>query len=482
MTSQTKTTRIRALSRRLSRRQKERGVALVIVLSSLALLAVMLTEFQDETSADYGHALAERDALKAEYAAKSAVNLSRLLIASEPTIRRAVAPLFIMMRQGPPQIPVWEYADQILGAFNDKEGTRRFKSLAAVDMAQGKNLGLEGAGFEIVIVDEDSKMNFNLGARGDAFSKQRMAAQVLGMLQGLQYEPLFAERDANGDFHSRQQICAAVVDWSDFDQEGFPCDLSGTNVTAGGEDSYYQLLENPYERKNAAFDSLDELHMVRGISDDFWNTFIEPDFADPKKRVVTVWGGGKVNVNTANAQATLGIICAYAVEGTKLCEDPIEQAKFLSVLGLVKTFTAGIPVFGSPKSFVSALKGKGMFGAALQWMELEPITLKSEDELMKAIDSQSHVFSIYATGVATAGKRRTVRRIHAVVDFRGAPAPPDLSALLQGGEGSVDPTQLQDAIKAALPKPDVPDGATEDTLEAAFRPSPGGRVIYYRID
>lgn len=464
--------------RRLSQRQKERGVALVIVLSSLALLAVMLTEFQDETSADYGHALAERDAIKAEYAAKSAVNLSRLLIATEPTIRKAIAPLFIMMRQGPPQIPVWEFADQILGAFNDREGARRFKSLAAVDLAEGKNLGLQGAGFEVVIVDEDSKVNFNLGARGDAFSKQRLAAQVLSMMQGLQYETLFEERDRDGNFHTRQQICAALVDWSDFDQEGFPCDLSGTNVTAGGEDSYYQLLDDPYQRKNAAFDSLEELHLVRGFTDDFWTTFVEPDFADPKKRVVTVWGGGKVNVNTANAQATLGVVCAYAVEGTKLCEDPIEQAKFLSLLGLVKTFTAGIPVFGSPKSFVSALKGKGMFGAALQWMELEPIQLKSEDELMKAIDSQSHVFSIYATGIASVGKRRTVRRVHAVVDFRGAPAPPDLSNI----DLTQDPTAAADAIKAAQPKPDLPNGASEDTLEAAFRPSPGGRVIYYRIE
>jgi general secretion pathway protein K len=470
--------------RRRKRPSTERGVALVIVLSALALLAVMLTEFQDETSADYGHALAERDALKAEYAAKSAINLSRLLISSEPTIRKAVAPLFIMMKQGPPQIPVWEYADQILGAFNDKEGARKFKMLSSADLSEGKSLGLDGAGFDIDIVDEDSKINFNLGARGDAFSKQRLAQQILGMLQGLQYDPLFDQLDAEGNRTSREQICSAVVDWTDFDQEAFPCDLSGNYVAAGGEDSYYQLLDDSYDRKNAAFDSLEELHMVRGISDDFWNTFVEPDPMDPHSRVVTVWGGGKVNVNTANAQATLGIVCAYAVEGTKLCEDPVEQAKFLGVLGMVKAFTAGIPVFGSPKAFVNALKGKGMFGAALQWMEIEPIQVKLEDELMKAIDSQSHVFSIYATGYATAGKRRTVRRIHAVVDFRKAPKPPDLAAALSkaGLDDSSDPTQVQDVLAAALPAAELPTGASEDTLEAAFRPSPGGRVIYYRIE
>jgi general secretion pathway protein K len=295
---------------------------------------------------------------------------------------------------------------------------------------------------------------------------------------------LFDELDSDGDRHSRQQICSAIVDWADFDQETFPCDLSGNYVAAGGEDSYYQLLSDPYDRKNAAFDSLEELHMARGISDDFWNTFVEPDPADPHSRVVTVWGGGKVNVNTANPQATLGIVCAYAVEGTKLCEDPVEQAKFLGVLGMVKSFTAGIPVFSSPKAFINALKGKGMFGTAMQWMELEPIQLQLEDDLEKAIDSKSHVFSIYATGHATAGKRRTVRRIHAVVDFRGAPQPPDIAEALQkaGLDDAADQTQLKDVLAAALPEAELPSGATEDTLEAAFRPSPGGRVIYYRIE
>ena len=78
----------------------------------------MLTEIQDESSAEFGSALAARDAVVAEYAAKSAVNLSRLLIAAEPTIRRSLSLVFALVG-GPRQVPVWEYADRILGAFND---------------------------------------------------------------------------------------------------------------------------------------------------------------------------------------------------------------------------------------------------------------------------------------------------------------------------------------------------------------------------
>jgi general secretion pathway protein K len=267
--------------RRVSRK---RGVALIVVLGALAILAVMLTEFQDETAADLGHALSERDGTRAEYAAKSALNLSRLLIATEPTVRKAIAPLFMMMNGGAPQIPVWAYADQILGAFNDKAGQAQFRSLGGFNMGLAKNLGLEGAGFEIQLVDEDSKLNFNLAARGDAFSQQRLAAQILGLLSGPQYSPLFEQRDRAGDFNSRQDVCSAIIDWTDPDVDKAPCDLSGQNIQAGSEDSYYQLLDPPYQRKNGAFDSLEELHQIRGVSDDFWAAFIEPKVGDPKAR------------------------------------------------------------------------------------------------------------------------------------------------------------------------------------------------------
>ena len=168
--------------RRLRRRSKRRGVAIVMVLGALVVLSVMLSEFQDETAADFGSALSERDAVKAEYAAKSAVNLSRLLIAAEPSIRKSLAVFFLMMRQGPPQIPVWEFADQALGAFNDKVGNEAFGALAGINMADGKNLGLEDAGFEVEIVDEDSKINLNQPARGDAFSQIRLGSQVMGLI------------------------------------------------------------------------------------------------------------------------------------------------------------------------------------------------------------------------------------------------------------------------------------------------------------
>src|SRR5512145_181317 len=102
---------------RYLRRRKQRGVALIMVLSALTILAVMLTEFQQETSAELGSAMSERDAVQAEYSAKSAIALTRLIIAAEPTIRKGMGFLLAFMRMEQVQLPVWEHADVLLSFF-----------------------------------------------------------------------------------------------------------------------------------------------------------------------------------------------------------------------------------------------------------------------------------------------------------------------------------------------------------------------------
>ena len=458
-----------------SRKKPQRGVALIMVLGALTILTVMLTEFQDESSAELGSVVATRDALKAEYAARSAVHLSRLLIAAEPTIRSALAPVFMMMRKGPPQVPVWEFADQILGAFNDQAGTEAFQALAGVAVAEGKNLGMSGAGFELKIVDEDSKINVNVAARGAAFAKTRLAAQILGLISGPQYDALFDGQDDEGQFNDRQTICGALIDWTDSDEEAYVCDpFSGQVRRGGAEDSYYQLQDRPYPRKNAAFDSLEELHLVRGINEDFWSTFIDPDPDAPQKRVVTTWGQGKVNINTAPAQTLLAIICSGA-PASELCVDPIQSRQFLTAVTMVRSFTAGAPLFSSEKSFLSALRGKGMLGTVLKALQVPPVKFLSESEIAKVLTTKSQVFSIYATGKATSGRHETRVRVHAVVDFQGSPL---LSAKRTGSATDAKGDPEDDSGPAARTTTDV----AEEAILAALEPNPAGEIVYFRLE
>lgn len=462
-----------------------------MVLGAITILTVLLAEFQDESSSESAAALADRDALKAEYIARSAVNLSRLLIATEPTIRSVIGPLIGMMLGGggAPQIPVWEFADQMLGAFNDTDGTQSFQSLAGVDASLGKNLGIKGGRFEVAIIDEDSKINVNIAARGDAISQQRLGMQLLGLMAGEQYDPMFEARDSEGQYSDRQATCSALVDWADSDESAYMCDpRNAQNTAVTSEDTFYSMLKVPYRRKNAAYDSLEELHMVRGVTDDFYATFVDPEPSNPRKRVMTVWGQGAVNVNTANAQTLLSIVCGAAVQQPPqpMCIDPMESMKFLTAVNLLRGFTAGAPLFTSAATFVKAMQGQGMFGKIMTGMiGLQPVTFYSASEVQKMVTTESKIFSIYADGIVPGYQRQTRVRIHAVVDFRNAPPPgygfaglpmPDLTGTGSAGLPNNTPVPNGAADAAGMA------GTTADALMGALAPNPGGSVVYYRIE
>ncbi len=467
-----------ARKRRRRRNRERRGVALLMVLGAITVLTVFLTELQTETTAELAAALADRDALKAEYLAKSAVNLSRLLIASEPTIRTSI-PLPLPFKQ----LPVWEFTDIALGPFNDESGMATFGGMLGVDTSQGKSLGLTGGRFEVKIVDEDSKINVNRAAPIPDIDLERL---LVSHMQGPQYAPLFDGEDADGQFSSMQTICGAMTDWADQDETLSTCYVgSQAQGSSGSEDNFYQTIGLEYRRKNAAYDSLEELRLIRGVGDDFWATFVEPNPDDPKSRTLTVWGQKAVNVNSANPQTLLAAACAVcsggagatansASQGIPLCTDANIQSQFLGLLGILKTFP--IPIFSKPADFPNLLKTgnvPGPLGSMLGPM-LGPLLAQAglpcglNAGANKQFTVTSRVFSIYAEGVVPGRKRTTRVRIHAVVDTRaanpltGTPNPPpgnqpQLPPAGAGGTGAVDPMAFLNA-------------------------NPLGKIVYYRID
>ena len=470
--------------RRVRARKRERGIALIMVLGAIAVLTVILAEFQDETSTEVAASLADRDGVVAEYIAKSAVNLARLLVASEPTLRTAITPLFAMLKKKPPQLPVWEYSDRILGAFNDSDGSKDFGSSLGLDMTQGKNLGMPGGRFDLTIVDEDAKINVNLGASND-IAHIRLAREIMGLIAPPQFSPLFEQRDSRGQVHDRLTTCAAILDWADIDETTFNCDISSAAQAGSGavEDAFYQLQDKPYRRKNAPYDSLEELHLVRGISDDFWATFIDPDPSDPKKRVMTVWGQGAVNVNTANAQTLLALVCSQAAPTTEICNDPAQAATFLTGVTMARGITMGAPLFGSAQDFVNTMKGTGQLGPLLAGLGMKPVKFLSESEFQKSVTTESKMFSIYADGIVKGYKRETRTSIRAVVDFRAAPPLTALGLPAGTGTGTGTTTGTPTTAGAGAGSQQInAAGNTAGSLAAAMQPSTGGQVIYYRVE
>jgi general secretion pathway protein K len=495
------------------RRADERGVALILVLGAITVLTVFLTQLQEETSSELAAALSERDALKAEYFARSAVNLSRLLIATEPEISKAIGPIMMLLnpKGGTPQIPVWEFTDLVLGPFNDASGAQSFLATIGGDATTGKNLGIAGGGrFELSIVDEDAKINLNLAAQDDhGTSADRLASQLLGVMAPPTFDDMFLERDPDGQFTDRQGVCSALVDWADSEGDGnetqYPCQPHNSNfVQRGAEDNFYQTINMAYQRKNAAFDSLQEVRLVRGITDDFWTNFVDPEPDNPKKRIMTVWGQGGINVNAANAQTLLAFVCGQDfATPPELCTDPTQMQTFIMGVTLGKGMTFGMPLFGKPQDFINMLKGQGPLGQVLAGLQLKPVTFKSEKTVQSGLTIKSHRFSIYADGIVPGYKRTTKVRIHAVVDYKyagqmGAGG----TVIVGGGQAAAAAIQLAQATPAtgAPGTPGTPAGApgttsggtaasagsgstgTPDDILKQLNSNPAGTIIYWRVE
>lgn len=410
----------------------ERGVAMIMVLAAVSLLYVMAEQIRDDVATYSLAAAVGRDQLIAEYQAKSAVNLARVLLHSEPTIRRAITPvltpLMAMMGRGfaaPPQIPIWEQGDLILGPFRSREGGQMLSDLAGLDSGGGKNLGGLTGLSPVVICDEDAKINVNSAVRSSV-QQILLGRQLAGLSANPRLTPYFEQRDSDEQFTDRQVFIAGVIDYIDFDETAFDAQsLLRTNAQAAStapEDSFFTQLRPTYRRRNAPLDSVQEMRMLRGLGDDdLWNAMIDPDPSDPRRRTLTVWGQGAVNVNTANAQTLLALICAYSPDAPQ-CTDPSQASSFITTITMVQSLTLsmGIPLFNSAQNFVATIQGRPPLGPMLQTLGLQPFVVRNPGELERSVTTESKVFSVMAESSVGAAHVR----LHAVVDMRPQPALP----------------------------------------------------------
>jgi general secretion pathway protein K len=175
--------------------------------------------------------------------------------------------------------------------------------------------------------------------------------------------------------------------------------------------------------------------MVRGVGDDFWATFFEDESGDPRKRKVTIYGSGAVNVNMAPPEVLLARLCSYVAD-QPLCQQPGQQLAFVQLLNTVHSFLP-IPLFSNEQEFFNLITRKPS-GGKFDLVTLLPLVVPGgnespllawtplliPDELQKKLAgmflTEASIFSMQSTG--TVG--RTQVKVTMVVNTDRTWVPP----------------------------------------------------------
>lgn len=214
----------------------ERGFALLLSLLIIFLLVVIILEADFQVRADLRAAGNFRDDLKAFYLAKSAVSAAEALIKDDTKNS------------------------------NTYDGLDEFWSFPIPEYPLGDGF-LSGT-----LVDEERKININY-----LVTRNSSGQRVVESGRKAQLERLFVLLELD------PQLVDPIVDWLDSNNEALPF---------GAEAGAYQSREPSYSPANGPFETLQELHMVEGMTDKIYKK-ISP--------YLTVYGKGTVNVNTADA-------------------------------------------------------------------------------------------------------------------------------------------------------------------------------------
>lgn len=301
-----------------SRRRRQRGVALITVLIALSLTLVLTTQFSTSTNIDLIAAANHRDQMRAHFLARSAVNLSELVIRLQQKVDKAGNQLSQLKG-----VQITEFANQLLLAFCGSPEEVRAAVGDAASLSKGLGADVGTCGVVGTITTDDDKLNLNCA--NSTFANANITSIALNSLIYFSaYDPLFEEADAENWRRDRQLQANALIDYVDRNNSRGVGSASSAGTT---EDYGYESLKDHYKPKNNYLDTVGELKLVRGVDDRFWTLF---------GSAFTVYGGCKLNLSAiTNVQLIAALLSMAVPEGKQ--NDPVLQdpQKLFALAGIV---------------------------------------------------------------------------------------------------------------------------------------------------
>lgn len=217
-----------------------------------------------------------------------------------------------------------------------------------------ENVTFGDGSYHVRVTDEESKVNINFASRD----------VIRNLLVGLGLHSIQAD-----------SVSDAIIDWRDTDDEP---------MLNGAETDYYSTLDEPYSCKNSNYFTLEELRLVRGITNDLFYG----DSADVQEGglidYITVYGKGKININTANKivlQSLPGVdeqSASFFVDGREAIDySPLSKHEFTEYLQQVNPSEGSedaqfLQRLIDTKSYHFSIVSRGVVeeGSVEKWMEV----------------------------------------------------------------------------------------------------------------
>ncbi len=337
-----------------TKKQHEKGVALIMVLTTLTLVSLVVSEFAFESRVEYQVAINAQDELQAYNNALSAMRLRSLLLKQASKMESTIKMLFTAMGLPASSLPPTSQIMQMVpidcgmlsGLFKLKD-SRLIPQTALENAAAPAASGDEEAVNAVFmgdcsaeLISEHSKISVNILRNNSGIAPQQTIPRHILSLYTKDMEKFFEKDDANGQHAEKpDELVSAIKDWVDDDSE----ETGGS----ADEDRHYQYLDDSYKAKNAPFDSLEEIQLVYGINDELWNIL--------RDKLTIYTQEGTIDAATASLEQilfALGACLNPQVDPLQLQNNP-GLALFLEQMQLARIPGLSFAVINS--SFVTSL-------------------------------------------------------------------------------------------------------------------------------
>jgi type II secretory pathway component PulK len=392
----------------------QRGIALLLVLSSILLLTSMVVEFAYDTGVSYDVAMNERDRLQAFYLAQSAINFSRVVIKFDKESKQLVAkaakqlgsnlqvqPLYKMipinstLLRGLIQAGGGEGAESAEsppeggGGEADKSKAAAQQAFSTVNVKQAETfLDFEGD-FRADIDPEDGKLPLNAFFTIDPGQAgyDRLKNVLIFLLIQKPFEGMFKDK-----LKEPQELATKIADY--VDQNDVINDFGGGE--RGSEISAYVGLKQ--KPKNAKLLTVEELMFIPGMTDDI--------LSELKKHVTVYKSTDKINACIASDELLRAMIIAFTQNRTDIEPlRPDNEDRLKNALDKVREKCPDTSAMSQALNEVLGIGAAGSPGATTQPASGSPTTQPAAgtatgaaSDFASMISSDETIFKIEATG------------------------------------------------------------------------------------